>query len=647
MATKVSSNKKRKKQGKPTVKKQSRLSRASALPILIPLLITIIAFIPSLFNDFVTWDDDVNILKNPNLQVFDWRSIKGIFTDTVIGNYNPLSILSLAIEKAIFGLNATAIHVNNLILHLICVFFTYKIALKLNLSPVAAGLVALFFGIHPMRVESVAWVTERKDVLFGAFYFAAIYAYLVYIQSGKKQKGLLVFILGLFLLALLSKIQAVAFPLSLLAIDYFIKRPLKWNLIGEKIPYFLLSLIVGLLGIFFLSKEGSLDQATDYSLIERLFIGGFTYIIYLVKFIFPYEMSPLYPYPSMIGWHFYAVSALLIPVFTGLYLAFKKAYRAVVFGFAFFTFNVIFMLQILGAGQAFLADRFTYIPYFGLFFIVGYYFQNLLKEKPAWKKALVTGLSIYLLAFALMTWQQNKIWKNGGTLWSHVLKYYKNIDTPWSNRAQFHRDQGNIDQALADYTQAIALKPDKGGTYNSRGKTYFDLGIKNNDRSMVQKALADYTKGIEVESKLGELYTNRGAAYAFMGQNQQALADFNKGIELEPDKKGGYSNRSLLYMQNGNYELAIQDHSAYLAIDPYDDEVWYERGLAKSRLNRHQGAIQDYNRALELNPSHGMFLMQRSQAYKNIGNRTQAITDLQQAQQLGTQIPENYWNGLR
>ena len=122
MATKTSTR--RNKRRTATIPpKKSRLSWAEVLPILFPLLITVIAFIPSLFNGFVTWDDDVNILKNPNLQVFDWWSIKGIFTDTVIGNYNPLSILSLAIEKAIFGLNPTVIHINNLILHLICVFF--------------------------------------------------------------------------------------------------------------------------------------------------------------------------------------------------------------------------------------------------------------------------------------------------------------------------------------------------------------------------------------------------------------------------------------------------------------------------------------------------------------------------------------------
>lgn len=617
------------------------------IPLLFALVATAIVFIPSLMNDFVTWDDDVNILKNPNLQVFDWRSIKGIFTDTVIGNYNPLSILSLAIEKAIFGLNATVIHVNNLLLHLICVFFVYKIGIQLKLSPIAAGIVALLFGIHPMRVESVAWVTERKDVLYGAFYFGAIYNYIRYIHFDKKQKGYLWLTIGLFILSLLSKIQAVALPLSFLTIDYFLKRDLNFKLILEKTSFFLLSLVTGLMGIFFLSKEGSLDQVTEYNFLERIMVGGYSYTVYLAKFIFPYEMSPLYPYPSTIGWQFYAGTALLLPIIGAVYYAFKQKQTALLFGLAFFTFNVMFMLQVVGAGQGFIADRFTYVPYFGLFFLVGYYYQQISQQKSSFGKGLSLGLGAYLLVFGVMTWQQNKIWRNGGTLWTHVLKYYNKIDTPYSNRAQFYRDQGNINQALADYTKAIEVNPDKGSTYNSRGKTYFDLGGPKNDRNLVQQAITDYTKGIKFSPELGELYANRGAALGYLGKNQAALVDLNKAIELEPDKAGGYANRSLLYMQSGNYELAIQDHTAYLSMNPYDAEVWYERGLGKSRLGQYQAAIDDYNQALSIDRQRGVFLMQRAVAYKNIGNKTQAAADLRLAQETGTNVPASYWSGLQ
>ena len=216
------------------------------------LIVTFICFIPALSADFVNWDDDYNILKNENLKAFRWVDIQGIFTSHVIGNYNPLPIVMFAIEKAIFGLNPFVFHLNNVVLHLACtaaVFLIFR-RLKLDFLPVVVG--ALLFGIHPMRVESVAWITERKDVLFGIFSLLAILQYLKYHYSRHKIKKYFYYALILSVFAMLSKIQAVAIPLSFLTIDYYMGRKLQLKLIIEKIPFFLLSLLIGLIGIYFL-----------------------------------------------------------------------------------------------------------------------------------------------------------------------------------------------------------------------------------------------------------------------------------------------------------------------------------------------------------------------------------------------------------
>lgn len=334
-------------------------SRTLLLLILGILIGTFGLFSPTLSHDFVNWDDPVNILENPNLQTFDWASIKGIFSSTVIGNYNPLTIFSFAVEKAILGLNPTVFHLNNLLLHLVCIFLVYRIALSLKLTTAAAILVALLFAIHPMRVESVTWITERKDVLFGAFYLGAIFQYIRYSTAKQKQPKIFWSIIVLFILSLLSKIQAVSLPLSFLAIDYWFKRPLKWSLVTEKIPYFALSLLIGIIGVLLLKQEGSLEDEATFSFIDRLIIGGYSYLIYLVKFIFPYEMSPLYPYPANIGTPFYVGTIISLLIVGGVFYAFKKGHRVVVFSFAFFTFNVFFVLQILGAGQGFENDFYS------------------------------------------------------------------------------------------------------------------------------------------------------------------------------------------------------------------------------------------------------------------------------------------------
>ena len=234
--------KKQKKEVK-KIKQQKTVSfwkdKDKLLTIGLILGVTVLVFLSSLDNDFVNWDDEVNLLDNPYMAAFDWENIKGIFSNTVIGGYNPLSIFTFAIENALFGMeNAFIYHLNNLILHLICVFFVYRIGLQLGLKSWGSILFAGLFAIHPMRVESIAWVTERKDVLYGAFYFAAFYYYLKYIIGKKKTVKFLYLTFVLFFFSLFAKIQAVALPLSMIAADYYFNRPLKIKLLLEKWAFF-------------------------------------------------------------------------------------------------------------------------------------------------------------------------------------------------------------------------------------------------------------------------------------------------------------------------------------------------------------------------------------------------------------------------
>ena len=590
------------------------------------LVITFLIFSPSLQNDFVNWDDPANILENPNLRRFDWLSIKGIFSDSVLGNYNPLTILTFAIEKVIFGLNPFIFHLNNILLHLICVFLIYRIALQLKLSPIAAGLVALLFGIHPMRVESVTWITERKDVLFGAFYLGALYQYIRFTLSNQRDKKVFFWILGLFFLSLLSKIQAVSLPLSFLAIDYLLKRPLNWKLIWEKTPYFLLSLIIGLIGVFLLSKEGSLEDIVSYTPLERLSIGAYSYVIYLIKFIYPYEMLPIYPYQVTIGWQYYTATIFLIPFFVALYYAFKKQYRWLVFSIVFFTFNIMFMLQILGAGQGLLADRFTYIPYLGLFFGVGYAFQKFTKDQTK-PKFLQFGMGAYLLLFAFLTWKQTKIWKNGESLWTHALINNNNIMTPWANRADYYQDTKNYDKAIADYKEAIVLNPKKTTLYNSLGKTYSDMGN-------VQKALENYNIGINLPNPFGEIYINRGVAYASLGQYDVAMQDINKGLSLDSDNANGYLNRGLIYYQLNQLEKTITDLEKYFSYRLGTAEQWFILGLSYRNTGNTKTAIPAFSKAIQINPSEKRYYTSRANAYKVLGLKAEAVNDLEMVQKL-------------
>ena len=627
--------KKKKGQAKKVTKKITNSSwkqKEYLLPLAIILLITFVAFIPSLNNHFVNWDDDVNLLENKNLQELSGENIAKIFnpaTGTVIGNYNPLPIFTFAIEKHFFGIESAKVyHINNLLLHLLCVFFVYRLMLMMKISRTGAIIVALLFGIHPMRVESVAWVTERKDVLFAAFYLGAMITYLKYVFNKERNSFFYGLTIGLFILSLFSKIQAVALPLSMLALDYYFNRRLNQKLVLEKIPFFALSLFFGLIGVYFLAENKSLDDTTTYTFVQRLFVGAYSFCIYLIKLVFPYRMTALYPYPANLNWLFYVAPLGGFAVLGLMFYAFKKNWRGLVFGFAFFIVNVVFVLQVVGAGQGFLADRFTYMAYLGLFFLVGIAYDFFSKAKPALSKPLAIGMAVYALVFFVMTWQQCKTWKNGDTLWSHVLKFQTNTHLPYANRGHYWRGEKKYDKAIQNYNQAIALNGKKAATFNSRGKTYFDSNQN-------PKAIEDYTRAIQIDPTLGEAYVNRGSANAKAGDYTKAMTDFNKGLELDPEYLNGYMGRSLLFSTLGQFEKALADYDMCLKLNPNDATIWYERGYAKRRLNRPQDAMVDYNKAIQMNPNEGIFYYERAKAYLALGNKAQAKQELSIAQSKG------------
>ncbi|MBP8725486.1 MAG: glycosyltransferase family 39 protein [Saprospiraceae bacterium] len=481
------------------------------------LLATFAIFSPSLKCDFVNWDDDRNVYENPMVKNFD---VKGIFTQNVIGNYNPLSILSFALEYKLFGMDPMVMHLNNILLHLLCVLFCALIFERLGLIFPFSMLGVALFAWHPLRVESVSWITERKDVLYGVFFLACLWLYVLNLEKPNTKRGIAIFVL--FIIGLFAKIQMVTLPLAMLAVDYWKGRPLKMGLLREKLPHFAASLAFGLIGLLFLKDQGSLEtNEAVHTGVSRIFIGSYSLMVYLVKWLVPYEMSPLYPYPQHLSVLHYLSLPAAIAVFAFVYFAFRRNWRATVFGFAFFFFNIAFLLQILGAGQGYLADRFTYIAFTGLFFSSAFGLQKFLEKSPNSRLPAIVAAGLYLAILATMSYRQTRIWTNSETLWTHVLKYYNNTPLPYNNRANHYRDKKQFDLALQDYNEAVRYKAGH-ATFNSRAKLFFQ---KNEDA----KAIQDYDKAISMMPK-AEYYVNRGAAKAKLGRPQEALEDINKGL---------------------------------------------------------------------------------------------------------------------
>ena len=647
------------KKAKP-VAKESRPSGGWLTFAWVAMAITTLCYLPSLSNGLVNWDDDPNITENPNLQRINedglFKAIPAIFDvdkGAVIGNYNPLPILTFAIEKAIAGdFNTTLIHVTNLLLHLLTVFFAMKLLARMGVGNWGVFIGGLLFGIHPMRVESVAWATERKDVLFAVFFFAALVYYVRWLKQGERgenRTGTYVVMFVLALLSCLSKVQAVTLPLSMLVLDYWFRRPLNFKLILEKTPFWALSLAFGLINLYTLGQQGSTtDEVTQFNLLQRICIGAYSFCVYLYKLVIPYPMSPLYPYPKPLPWEVFAAVAPFLAVWAAFIWLWRKDRRVWVSGILFFFFNVMFLLQVLGAGQGFKADRFTYVPYFGLFLVAAWYFEQYYQKKES-RGTLQAIAGVVFLAFAVMTVRQIGVWKNGETLWSHVIKFEgKSNSLPYWNRGQYYRSLGDYNKALQDYSQAVTINPDNPELFNSRGKTYFDMAMSgkfgNQERDLVQKALKDYTDALSIPNikpkSKAEILINRGAAHGSQRNFQQSVQDITEGLKIDPTNENGYFNRSIAYYTMGQIDNALGDYNEYLKYQPNNANVWYESGMILRAKGQNQEAIERLTRAITLNPGLGIAYIERARAYGQSGNKLLARQDYQRAQQLGERLTE-------
>ena len=701
MAKQKSTAPKNAPKGTPQYKTEKKEKIASSalwdgyLPILAVLVLTFLAFLPTFQSEFVNWDDDINIQKNKYIIGFTFENIQHIFSSTIIGNYNPLPIFTFAIERAIFGAESLslAIHTNNLLLHLTSVFLVWRIVSEMGFTKWSAFGVALLFGIHPMRVESVAWATERKDVLFAAFYFAALLQYVKYLKSNDytffNRYFLTAFVL--FIFALFAKVQAVSLPLSMLALDYYFQRPLNFKLIFQKIHFFIGSLIYGIVTILTLREANTIAQDKDiFSFVEHLVIGFHSYAVYVGKFIFPWIMSPVYPYPEAIPATFYLTSLLFVASLAGIVWAYRKGMTRLVFGWVFFFVNFIFLAQIVSAGQGFLADRFTYVPYFGFFVLVAAYTEGVLfaKSQPVANnadgetvdKTPMNGLNLsrqapsstvkyafmaYAIMCFFMTFNQTKVWQNGGTLWSKALEYDRNSATIWQNRALYFRDQKDFKRALQNLDTAIAVRPKSAESHNSRGKTFTDLGdpiramadftiaiqLKPNlaeawanrgnaygQSGKMDSALINLTEALRIDSThLASAYLGRGNVYGIMGRFDASIADLTKALDIEPENVDALLNRAITYRDMKQLDKALNDNTNYLRLKKDNPAMWLNSGLLKKDLGRPAEALTDFDEAIRLNGLEGGFYLERARCYQKLGNIGAMRADVQTAKARGIQ----------
>jgi len=512
------------------------------LLVLALILITTSIYFKSLNNQLTTWDDKNYVTENKDIRSLHGDSIsytiKKTFSSYVMGNYHPLTMLSYCMEYAKYQLKPKPYHVTNLIIHLLNTLLVFAFIWLLTQQQWVAFITALLFAIHPMHVESVAWVAERKDVLYSFFYLSALCTYLIYLKKEKTKWIWYVYIFLLFFLGLLSKAMTVTLPIILFAIDYFLGRKFTVKVILEKSPFLLLSFIFGYIAIEAQKSANAIADISNYNFFDRLLFTCYGLITYLWKIVAPVNLSCFYDYPvklnGMYPLIFYIAPVIVLLLALLIYKSIRSG-KDVLFGAGFFFITIVLVLQLLPVGGAIIADRYTYLPYIGIFFILARWINNLLENQSQKAKSLkvpvITGVLLFSAFCCYLTVQRCKIWNNSLVLWNDVIEKSDASPKAYNGRGDAYNIEKQYDKAIADFNRAIQLKYDYAEALYNRGLAYYYKG-------KYDEAIKDYTSAIQYNPTLAVAYFNRAGTYFTIHKFQPALEDALKakqyGYEVDP-----------------------------------------------------------------------------------------------------------------
>lgn len=599
-----------KKQSRQAVKTTTRKDYASYW-LIAGVLLTLVVYLPSLTNGITNWDDAV-YLTNPYVKNLSPAGIIKIFSVYFLGNYHPLTLISIGADRLIGGDNPFIFHFTNLLLHLFNTVLVYLFVRRLTKNDLLAALTFILYGVHPMHVESVAWVSERKDVLYSLFFLLSLYAYTTYASSRKW--GYYMLSLLFFLLSLLSKGQAVILAAILPFIDYMKDR--KWfsiKVLSEKILFFLLALIFGWVALRIQAWDHAVGF-TYFSKTERLAFASYGLTQYLIKSIIPVGLSALYPYPSRLSGgnipSFYWLFIITIPLyFVGLYFLSKRS-KIYAFGLSMFILCLFPLLQLIPVGGAIMADRYFYIPSVGLLLCFALGLTEI--KQPLIRNALFV---LFILVFSSLSFSRNMVWKDSMTLWNDVIsKSAYPQDVAFNNRGEVYSNSGHFEKAIADFSSAIGANPGYLIAWYNRGTAYGNLG-------QWDKAEADWSRVIAINPEYNAAYANRGLAYINLGQWGKAIVDCSRAIEIDPKNIKAYSNRAVAYIKLGQWNLAIDDCTRTIGLDPNYTDAYINRGFTYANLGEWEKAIDDYSRAIEIDPENAIALSNRDIAYSKLKSR--------------------------
>ncbi|MDA9312439.1 tetratricopeptide repeat protein [Vicingaceae bacterium] len=543
-------------------------------------------YLPGITNSFTYLDDHVQVVENPYIRTLGFNSIMGIFSTLFVGMYQPVTTLSYAAIHSLFGLNSTAFHGLSLLVHILNSFLVFKLMQHFLNAKKTSIFLAILFLTHPMQVESVAWVSAFSNLLFSLFFLAAFWSYIRYKTSGKIKFFALCF--SLFLLSCASKSAAVVFPIILFAYDYYLSNKFEIKLLLQKIPFLVISILFGVVTILGRETAGHLSDLTEtFNALDRALLVSHSFLFYPIKFLFPYHLSAFYPYPELSNGALpllYYLSPVLIVGLLVATIRFRKK-KLLIFGSVWFVITIALVLQFVPFGNQITADRYIYLPLFGLLLILGSFLQKLKSSK------LILLFSIPLIVLSFLSFQRVQIWENDETLWTSVIETHPNVSQAYNNLGSYSLKSNKDEEAFDYFNRAIEIQPNYADAYSNRGNIFAQDGNS-------EAAVKDFNKAIQLKPH-ADAYFNRANEYSKLNRLNEAISDYTKSIELDP-KVDSYTNRAFTYLKLKNIAFAKRDLKTAQKLNPNYGRAYFLEGIVEQNLGDKPAACAAFLKAANL-----------------------------------------------
>ena len=608
--------------------------------------------------DFVNYDDNDYVYANPHvLNGLTAGTVWWAFTTGYAANWHPLTWLSLTLDRQLFGPNPAGFHLTNLFFHIANTLLLFLVLKQMTKAIWQSAFVAAAFALHPMHVESVAWIAERKDVLSTFFWILAMLAYMRYVKQPGAARYLLVLLI--FALGLMAKPMLVTLPVVLLLLDYWPlnrlmpqtvavagrqkhksapaadKNPTFYRIIIEKVPFFVLSVISSIITFLVQRSGGAVRDIDALSLNNRIANTFLSYVRYIGKMFWPQNLAIFYPFDVIrIPFWQIAACAFLVLGISIFVVRIGHNQRYLSLGWFWYLGTLVPVIGIVQVGSHAMADRYTYIALIGLFIIIAWGLPELLAKWIYRKTALGVSMVIILTTLGICAHRQTSYWKNSVTIFSHTIEVTQNNWLAHNNLGNAYTRLGRDNEAIDAYKQALNINPNLTEARTNLGIVYSKLGRDN-------EAIEAFKQALKIKPDYADAHYSLGIAYAVLSRWSEAIDAFKQAIKINPEYADAHYNLGLAYSNLGRSTEAIDAYQQTIKINPNYAKAYNNLGAVYVNLHRYTEAIDTFKQAIRIKPDYEGAYLNLGVAYLAIGDKNSAMAEYNILKSLNSAMANN------